>query len=46
MSGNPFSRAAANKHPIKTHKENIATMTAMISKILNIIAHHLNVLKI
>jgi len=45
ISGNPFSLAAANKHPMTTHRQNIATITEMISKIVNIIAHHFYVLK-
>ena len=46
ISGRVFSLDAANKHAITTHRQNIDTITEMISKILNIIAHHLHVFKI
>jgi len=39
MSGNSFSRDAANKATIETHRQKIATISAMISNILNMIDH-------
>jgi hypothetical protein len=39
ISGNSFSRDAANKAAIATHKQKIAAIIAMISNILNMIGH-------
>ena len=39
ISGNSFSRDAANKATIATYRQKIATITVMISNILNMIDH-------
>jgi hypothetical protein len=41
ISGIPFSFAATSKHAITTHMQKMATITEMINKILNMIAHHI-----
>ena len=41
MSGNSFSQDAANKATIATYRQKIATISAMISNILNMIDHQL-----
>jgi hypothetical protein len=39
MSGNSFSRDAANKATITTYRQKIANISAMIRNILNMIDH-------
>ena len=39
IPGNSFSRDAANKAAIATHRQKIATISTMISNILNMINH-------
>ena len=42
MSGNSFSRDAANKAAIATHRQKMAAIRANISNILNMIDHQPN----